>query len=557
MPRSPWLYWIRSARFSNMSRRATGCSPQPESGSSSKGHEWYRGRGAPPAVEGQPSVPPRAVFLGSDGSGPAAGWLTAARLDRLGRIRVWLARDWFALALSAIVLLGAGLRFYALDYQSLWTDEIFSLITTDPASVFGEVWDRVLADTHPPIYYLCLWLWSTLFGQSAIAARLPSAFFGVLTVCAAAILPGPSLSRTSRLAFPLLIAISPGAVWYARETRSYALLLLMATIITLACIRFLSCPPQQERRAQASVIMLTSAALVASFTHYFGSLLAAAAFLACFLLTSRHRRALVMLAAFGLAACFAPWVVYHSHFADSERAAWIGKFSVADSIGWFEYLSFGGTVSLVLFIGTAAALFAAGGWRRLAQWNSTIWVCAFLCLLTFAAGTAISLHTPVLTSRNMIVVLPALYLIAAELSSSLVTHWSKISGTIYLAAQAGLMSQPLAAYYTAEMAEQWRDSAAVVLRTPGCESGAIHVYGDARHYRFFTKSVRPDLRLIEIPQGAAAVVGDDPTPACPIVLWIVGPIWELDGLLLRSGLSPDSLRVADFYYALVILHKQP
>jgi hypothetical protein len=120
--------------------------------------------------------------------------------------------------------------------------------------------------------------------------------------------------------------------------------------------------------------------------------------------------------------------------------------------------------------------------------------------LTFAAGTAISLHTPILTSRNMIVVLPALYLIAAELSSALVKHWSKISGTIYLAAQAGLMSQPLAAYYTAEMAEQWRDSAAVVLRTPGCESGAIHVYGDARHYRFFTKSVRPDLRLIEIPQ---------------------------------------------------------
>src|ERR1700738_4849575 len=91
------------------------------------------GSGSAVSDEGQPSVPPPAVFLGSDGSGPAARWLTAARFDRLGRIRVWLARDWFALALSAIVLLGAGLRFYALDYQSLWTDEIFSLTTTDPA----------------------------------------------------------------------------------------------------------------------------------------------------------------------------------------------------------------------------------------------------------------------------------------------------------------------------------------------------------------------------------------------------------------------------------------
>jgi len=83
--------------------------------------------------------------------------------------------------------------------------------------------------------------------------------------------------------------------------------------------------------------------------------LAAAAFLTCFLLSTRRRRAIVVLAGSGVAACFAPWVVYHSHFADSERAAWIGKFSVADSIGWFEYLSFGGTVSLVLFMGTAAA----------------------------------------------------------------------------------------------------------------------------------------------------------------------------------------------------------
>jgi hypothetical protein len=94
----------------------------------------------------------------------------------------------------------------------------------------------------------------------------------------------------------------------------------------------------------------------------------------------------------------------------------------------------------------------------------------------------------------MIVILPALYLIAAELTSCLVRRWGKVAGMTYLAAQIGLMGQPLLAYYTTEINEQWRDSAALVLHMPGCKSGAIHVYGDALNYRFFTKWVAPDLR---------------------------------------------------------------
>jgi hypothetical protein len=98
----------------------------------------------------------------------------------------------------------------------------------------------------------------------------------------------------------------------------------------------------------------------------------------------------------------------------------------------------------------------------------------------------------------MIVILPALYLIAAQLTSCLVRRWGKVAGLTYLAAQVGLMGQPLLAYYTTQINEQWRDSAALVLHMPGCKSGTIHVYGDPLNYRFFSKWVAPDLRLIDI-----------------------------------------------------------
>jgi hypothetical protein len=114
--------------------------------------------------------------------------------------------------------------------------------------------------------------------------------------------------------------------------------------------------------------------------------------------------------------------------------------------------------------------------------NSITGACALLCLLTLAAAAATSLHTPILTSRNMIVVLPAIYVIIAELTSSLMGRWGTIVGTTYLVFQIALMGQPLAAYYTIDVNERWRESAALVLGTPGCASGAIHVYGDASNY---------------------------------------------------------------------------
>jgi hypothetical protein len=118
------------------------------------------------------------------------------------------------------------------------------------------------------------------------------------------------------------------------------------------------------------------------------------------------------------------------------------------------------------------------------------------------------------------------------------------------------MGQPVAAYYTSVINEQWRDSSALVIRTPGCQSAAVHVYGDASLYRFFTKWVRPDLDLIDIPEGAAADLSNMPLSTCPILLWIVGvPEWDLDDLFSKLGVSRASLEIATFHKAFVIFRK--
>src|ERR1051326_1782992 len=103
----------------------------------------------------------------------------------------------FVIACALVLAAAAAMRFYGLTRQSAWADELWTLLITDPALSFAEFWRRVVADTHPPLYYLLMRGWSELFGQSDFAARLPSAVFGVLTVAAGGFF---ALSRAGRLA---------------------------------------------------------------------------------------------------------------------------------------------------------------------------------------------------------------------------------------------------------------------------------------------------------------------------------------------------------------------
>src|SRR5215469_1320235 len=59
-----------------------------------------------------------------------------------------LRRNW--LAASSVLVLGAWLRLYGLNLPSAWADEITTLVITDPVPTFGQFWQLVIADVHPP-----------------------------------------------------------------------------------------------------------------------------------------------------------------------------------------------------------------------------------------------------------------------------------------------------------------------------------------------------------------------------------------------------------------------
>jgi uncharacterized membrane protein len=464
-----------------------------------------------------------------------------------------------ALALALVLALSAALRCYGLTRQSAWADEITTLYITDPAHSFREFWDLVLGDVHPPLYYLLMRWWSAAFGQSDLAARLPSVIFGILAVAVPATAFRP-LEFPARLALMLFLAVSPGAIEYSQEARSYSLLLLLSTVITAACFRCVYLREQEDRTIARAIVVLTAAGIAASYTHYFGFLITAAADLVVIAaVPGKWRRRAAAALAFTVASVL-PWIVYHAHFMSYglRVSAWIADFPPSATLLWFLRLWVGGMPALISGAAMIALLLPLTGFRVVAARSAALGVGGALALITLATCLAISWHMPVLTSRNLIVILPALYLAMSSLVDYAVDRWSGMVVAVYVLTQLALMIEPLASYYTTRSKEQWRESAAFVLAQPGCREGPIFVYGELPNYRYFVERTRPRLKLIPIPSEGTAPATRLSASDCAVLLWAADlPRSRLDAVLSELDIVPSCVRVIAFYWAFVALREPP
>ncbi|HEY52736.1 MAG TPA: hypothetical protein G4N94_04695 [Caldilineae bacterium] len=179
-----------------------------------------------------------------------------------------LVRHKNTLALLLILLLAAGLRFYALDDQSFWADEGNSVVLA--GKEWGEIVRAAAADIHPPAYYLILSAWGKVFGLSEVGARSLSALFGVLLVWIVYLLGARLRNSLTGLIAAALAAVNPFLIFYSQEARMYELLALCAAITAYALVLWLAptrSPVHSHSRAAAAVLYGIFATL-GLYTHY-------------------------------------------------------------------------------------------------------------------------------------------------------------------------------------------------------------------------------------------------------------------------------------------------
>ncbi len=154
------------------------------------------------------------------------------------------------LATAAVVLLalaGAWLRLAGLGASGLWLDEILGVGFVGPE--------------HGPAYYLAIRLGHWLGGSEA-AFRVPFALAGTATLPLVALTTARFAGPAAAVIATALAAFSPLHVYYSREARPYALLVLWGVVGLLAAVRL----ARGERRwswhavfaASLGLLLLTS-----------------------------------------------------------------------------------------------------------------------------------------------------------------------------------------------------------------------------------------------------------------------------------------------------------
>jgi uncharacterized membrane protein len=210
--------------------------------------------------------------------------------------------DW--LLLTAVVIFGAVLRFNGLAVPSLWLDEILDYdvatkLTHEPL----WRWLTGFASEHGPLFFA-----TELAGRFAhapeFAARFAPAVFGSLALVVALGCRVSGVERHDdlgeRVTFALLLAGSPLAIYYSREARPYALLILLATLMLAAFLRAPASPREP-------VLCIAITLLTLFTTSGSGPLLVASALTAAiaFAMTRRKTFAIYAMSG-GVAAALIP-----------------------------------------------------------------------------------------------------------------------------------------------------------------------------------------------------------------------------------------------------------
>ena len=135
------------------------------------------------------------------------------------------------IVLILILILSIILRFYHLDYQSLWMDEIYTMNVSNPAFSFEKLREEVvLREGFPYLYFLLLRVFYFFTEYSGWVARLVSALAGIMSVYFIYKLGKEIFNKNVGLIAALLLCINDFHISYSQEARPYTLFVLFAII---------------------------------------------------------------------------------------------------------------------------------------------------------------------------------------------------------------------------------------------------------------------------------------------------------------------------------------
>jgi mannosyltransferase len=256
----------------------------------------------------------------------------------------------------AVVALAFAARLYRLGEQSLWFDEIVTVVLARASWYDGLVGLLGQGIQLTPLFHWAVKLWLAV-GDTEWLLRVPAMAFGVLTV--------PTVFKLGQFYFgdevgllaAFIFAINPYQVWYAQELRLYTLLTLAAAGAMIAFGQMLR---TNGRRGLGALLLFN---LLGFPTHYFMFLISMVQFL-YLVMTLKQTYSLLrrwVVAQIVPVLVLVPWwlfIIHRQHFA--VGIGWIPHPNWADPLLTLWNFSLGYTGELSVVIVLSLSLMALG-----------------------------------------------------------------------------------------------------------------------------------------------------------------------------------------------------
>ena len=167
-----------------------------------------------------------------------------------------------------IILFGIVFRFYNLNYENLWLDEIYSFWVTDPNLSFAETYSRVqTTESIPFLYYYLVKVCNQIFGYDPIVGRYFSAFFGLLSIFSVGMLCRKISKNKSYLFTICLVSLNIFLIVNSQEMRVY---IFTFFLISLSLIFFLDLYKEHKDKIfTKNFVLFTLFTFMAILSHPF------------------------------------------------------------------------------------------------------------------------------------------------------------------------------------------------------------------------------------------------------------------------------------------------
>ncbi len=341
------------------------------------------------------------------------------------------SRSYFAnkkalIVLILILILGSVLRFYGLENQSLWQDELMTYDVTNSNNLSDVIYKGIHFENKIPGYFVILYFFTKYLGDSESILRLPSAISGILSIFVIFLLGVRLFSYKEGLIASALMATLLCPVYYSQEAHPYSMLLLFTMLSTYFWISLLEHLHKSSAVRHYTVCGYIITAILSCYLHYYGLYLIALQGLAAALVFIPRRKLLcaILFIYAPIVVAILPWLPTMWYHYNSGTFSHLQPPATNYFMLYLVFLFNSGRLLLVvlllyLFL-FLRILYTNMKPKKYNEARSSLLPAELLFLLLWLAIPYIGMHivsklsAPLLQFRYLIISLPAAYLLLSR-----------------------------------------------------------------------------------------------------------------------------------------------